>query len=603
MSIPKVIVQTSFYRLPKYIEDLNKSKCIGWTYKYFTDNDIIKFIEENPVDEFTDSVKVFNSFSGAHKADFFRYYFLYTNGGVYIDSDAILEQNIDDIIESCSFFTVKSCLDNSSVFNGFIGSKPKNDTIYKALKNAYNTPAEKLKTDYFLLCKNLYKIIEYKIEYEDFFANGDNFLFDEVMPNETFATTLNAKKEVILKHYFNKDYAIPPITPIKNALKSVSTTKVGVSFDMHGPVSTLFCNGIKQNALYFYDLLLNTGYDCSLIVENLLWSNINTEIGNDYKLIKQSDLLTHEYDIVFIFGCQIKPTLLKYLKHMDTKIVFYVCGNHYLLNSEKILYNCEACSSNDNHAIGYKSEMGIYDEVWIIPQNMRQNKYYLQTMLKTKCIEAPFIWSAKSIELSSKINNMPIEEFLYKKRTLHKKIAIFEPNMSVMKWALPALLVCENAYTSKLVDKSIDHVYITNTGGDKKTFTSRFNNLISTLDMKKNGIISIEARYNTLLFMNKYADIAVSHQWENPLNYLYFDLAWMGWPIIHNAHLCKDVGYYYEGFNYEEGGRVLSDAILNHDQNHNEYLVKNREAIDRYLPTNKILQEKYIDLITAVLTK
>ena len=104
MSIPKVIVQTSFYRLPKYIEDLNKSKCIGWTYKYFTDNDIIKFIEENPVDEFTDSVKVFNSFSGAHKADFFRYYFLYTNGGVYIDSDAILEQNIDDIIESCSFF-------------------------------------------------------------------------------------------------------------------------------------------------------------------------------------------------------------------------------------------------------------------------------------------------------------------------------------------------------------------------------------------------------------------------------------------------------------------------------------------------------------------
>ena len=103
--------------------------------------------------------------------------------------------------------------------------------------------------------------------------------------------------------------------------------------------------------------------------------------------------------------------------------------------------------------------------------------------------------------------------------------------------------------------------------------------------------------------MNKYADIAVSHQWENPLNYLYFDLAWMGWPIIHNAHLCKDVGYYYEGFNYEEGGRVLSDAILNHDQNHNEYLVKNREAIDRYLPTNKILQEKYIDLITAVLTK
>lgn len=597
MSIPKVIVQTSFYRLPKYIEDLNKSKCIGWTYKYFTDNDIIKFIEENPLDEFKDSAKVFNSFSGAHKADFFRYYFLYTNGGVYIDSDAILEQNIDDIIENCSFFTVKSCLNNASVFNGFIGSEPKNDTIYKALKNAYNTPAEKLKTDYFLLCKNLYKIIEYKIEYEDFFANNDNLLFDEAMPNDTFATTLNKKKEVILKHYFNKDYVIPPITPIKNALKSISITKVGISFDMHGPLSTLFCNGIKQNALYFYDLLLNAGYECSLIVDNSLWSNINTEIGNDYKLTKQSDLLTCEYDIIFIFGCEIKPMLLKYLKNMDTKIVFYVCGNHYLTDSEKILYNCDTCSHNNNN-IGYKSVFGMYDEVWLIPQMVCQNKYYLQTILKTKCIEVPFIWSAKSIELSSKGHNIPIDEFLYKIRAPQKKIAIFEPNLSVMKWGFPALLVCENAYTSKLVDKNIDHIYITNIGADKKTFNkSKLNNLTSTLDIKKNGIVSIEERYNTLKFMRQHADIAVSHQWENPLNYLYFDLAWMGWPILHNAYLCKDIGYYYSDFNYDEASEKLNEIINNHDANKLEYMKENRKIIENYLPTNVELQNKYKNMI------
>ena len=40
----------------------------------------------------------------------------------------------------------------------------------------------------------------------------------------------------------------------------------------------------------------------------------------------------------------------------------------------------------------------------------------------------------------------------------------------------------------------------------------------------------------------------------------------MGWPIVHNAHLCKDVGYFYDGFNYEEGGNVLSDVIENHDK-------------------------------------
>jgi hypothetical protein len=101
--------------------------------------------------------------------------------------------------------------------------------------------------------------------------------------------------------------------------------------------------------------------------------------------------------------------------------------------------------------------------------------------------------------------------------------------------------------------------------------------------------------------MSKYADIAVSHQWENPLNYLYFDLAWMGWPIVHNAHLCKDVGYYYDEFNYEEGGNVLNSVIENHDKNTENYIKENRKILDRYLPSNVELQKQYLGLITNLL--
>ena len=97
--------------------------------------------------------------------------------------------------------------------------------------------------------------------------------------------------------------------------------------------------------------------------------------------------------------------------------------------------------------------------------------------------------------------------------------------------------------------------------------------------------------------MSKHCDIAISHQWENPLNYLYLDLAWMGWPILHNASLCKDVGYYYEGFNYYEGSELLNYILTNHEANANEYLIKNRKIIDVYIPTNKSLQEKYKNLI------
>jgi hypothetical protein len=167
-----------------------------------------------------------------------------------------------------------------------------------------------------------------------------------------------------------------------------------------------------------------------------------------------------------------------------------------------------------------------------------------------------------------------------------------------MKWAFPAVLVCENAYRK---NKKIEKLFINNItekNGKINDFNiDALNKIVRSLDLFHDKKISIEGRFNTLYFMSKYADIAVSHQWENPLNYLYFDLAWMGWPIVHNAYLCKDIGYYYDQFNYEMGGEVLSNVILNHDLNAEEYLKNNRKNIDRYLPTNKELQNNYKTII------
>jgi len=84
---------------------------------------------------------------------------------------------------------------------------------------------------------------------------------------------------------------------------------------------------------------------------------------------------------------------------------------------------------------------------------------------------------------------------------------------------------------------------------------------------------------------------------------LYLDLAWMGWPIVHNGKLCKEIGYYYDEFNYEMGANVLKDVILNHHENVDEYLLRNRLYIQKYLPTNKALKKHYEDLITNFLSR
>jgi hypothetical protein len=172
-----------------------------------------------------------------------------------------------------------------------------------------------------------------------------------------------------------------------------------------------------------------------------------------------------------------------------------------------------------------------------------------------------------------------------------------------MKWAFPAVLICENAYRDPEFTDKIKHIYVTNMELEKKTLNKHFNETVTSLDLKKDNILSVENRYNSLYFMSKYADIVVSHTWENWLNNLYFDIAWMGWPIVHNGKFCKEVGYYYDEFNYEMGGNVLKDVILNHDENADEYLLRNRLYMQKYLPTNKALKKHYEDLITNFLSK
>jgi hypothetical protein len=210
-------------------------------------------------------------------------------------------------------------------------------------------------------------------------------------------------------------------------------------------------------------------------------------------------------------------------------------------------------------------------------------------------VEVPCIWSPRilqNIEASSDKNI----SFLYKKKEDEKCIAIFEPNLSVIKWFLPPVLVCENAYRI-LEDKSkLKYVYITNIIG-KNIDTDKVTNSVKYFDIFKDNKVSIENRFNTLEFMVEYADIVVSQQWELNLNYLYFDLAWWGWPIVHNGNLCKDIGYYYEDFNYKLGGKILEDVILHHDSNINEYIAKNRAAIQRYLPTCIDLQNSHKKMI------
>lgn len=192
--IPNYIYQISKFKQPPHVIEMIKSNIPSdWQYKNYIDGDEVYYFLNNPLEEFPKIIDIFKSIKmGPHRADLFRYYILYINGGVYIDSDAMIYCNIQDIIKNHEFITVKSIV-KDTIFNGFICAPPKHDIIYKALCHAYTVNNNDLDNDYLLLCRYLYNIIQdckynVKLYYE---KQSDVYGCVDTMDED----------KVILKHY------------------------------------------------------------------------------------------------------------------------------------------------------------------------------------------------------------------------------------------------------------------------------------------------------------------------------------------------------------------------------------------------------------------
>ena len=197
MIIPKIFVQTSRSKPEKYIVDMIQSKIPGWKYLHYNDAEIIEFFKQNPIVELPNIIEKFYSFDyGEHRADLFRYYFLFIHGGVYMDSDAMLLTNIDNIVREYSFFSVNSEYFENVLFQGFIGCTPQNPIIQKALIDIYNTPNNVVITSFHLFCRNIF--IFYHEDQDD-----NKKLYQERTGNPVYAPVYDIQNNVeILRHYY-----------------------------------------------------------------------------------------------------------------------------------------------------------------------------------------------------------------------------------------------------------------------------------------------------------------------------------------------------------------------------------------------------------------
>jgi len=161
------------------------------------------------------------------------------------------------------------------------------------------------------------------------------------------------------------------------------------------------------------------------------------------------------------------------------------------------------------------------------------------------------------------------------------------------------VLITEDLYRER--PELIKKLKVTNTTKIRKN--KELIHLMMQLDIVKDGKATFEDRFPTPWFLSEHTDVVLSHQWENALNYAYLDAVYMKYPLVHNAQLFKDAGYYYNGFDISDGKDKLLYALTEHDNHLDEYDEKSKKIINKFNSDNPSVVKKYDILIKNLLNK
>jgi len=375
--------------------------------------------------------------------------------------------------------------------------------------------------------------------------------------------------------------------------------KIGITLGLNDNKESIWTNGIKQNVLMLVHLLKNSKKNYEVYILN----SRNVDFTERQSYLDGIDILYFkdhfmDMDLIICMGAQVFDYQLETFKKSgpNKKVVSYKCGNNYVIHMENILFK-----PSESKSFQYEKQ---YDEIWYVPQQHEVNSGLYKTLYRTNAFAVPFIWSEKFLLESVVEINKGYKDGKYKKNwqydeTKDKKIiGIMEPNLNIVKFCLIPAMIAEESYRTQIGRKHIDKLRITNSGTVSKH--KEFLSIISTFDLYKDNKISAESRYQTAYMLTQHLDILICHQLLNPLNYLYLDAVYLGYPVLHNAPMCKDLGYYYEGSDTVEASKILNTILTEHDKNIDSYNEKNDVVLQRYHIENTDVIETYDRLIEGL---
>jgi mannosyltransferase OCH1-like enzyme len=213
--IPKLIISTYYdkNKIPQKVFENIKTYAPNYKYIVYDDNEIIAFLKkyypENVLQAFHELTR------GAHKADLFRYCYLYIHGGIYLDIKTKLIEPIEQTfnIPNVNFYTVLS-MHKPTIYQGIIASAPKNPIFLELIDHIVNV--KKPIKRYFEFTADFYKklrVIYHFYEFNNGYYKDKNnkfnlYLFEEKCSKNTEDCEDGLDKYKLCCYIYNKNKKI-----------------------------------------------------------------------------------------------------------------------------------------------------------------------------------------------------------------------------------------------------------------------------------------------------------------------------------------------------------------------------------------------------------
>ena len=269
------------------------------------------------------------------------------------------------------------------------------------------------------------------------------------------------------------------------------------------------------------------------------------------------------------------------------KLVSYIAGN--------VLASCfeEFGSNTPNGDIPFLPK---YDAAWVENQHWAMCHAYAKLVTAPLAEPVPHIWTPHFVDLQ--LARTGANAFFRPPGERAWCVGVFDPNVNVTRTFQLPLLVAEEA--ARLRPDLISGVRLFN------AFRLRDNRhlleMFDCMDLGRDKKVTVETRHPVVDVMGQHIDAVISHQWNDPLHYHYWEVLYLGWPLVHNSTVIQDLGYYFPEFDPQAGGRILAESLEGHAGRRDQDREKLRDWLWRIDIDNPVNLKTYTDRMERVMS-